>query len=69
MVEAALGRYSCGMVAEWSPSGEYDSVEAASLVPDHSNVLSDGSLVLDQATGVSSFGTGVFCSPVCGLLE
>ena len=63
--ESALGQYSTGMVAEWSPSGEYDSVEAASLVPDHSNVWSDGSLVLDEVTGVSSSGG----SPVCGLLE
>ena len=48
------------MVAQWSPSGEYDSVEAASLVPDYPNVWSDGSLVLDQVTGVSSSGAGFF---------
>ena len=34
--------------------------EAASLVPDHPNVWSDGSLVLDQVTGVSSSGAGFF---------
>ena len=28
LAEAALGRYSSDMVAEWGPSGEYDSVEA-----------------------------------------
>ena len=41
------------MIAEWSPSDEYDRVEAASLVPDHPNVWTDGSLVLDRVTGVS----------------
>ena len=30
LVEAALGFYSSGMVTEWSPSDEYDPVEAAS---------------------------------------
>ena len=30
------------------------------MVPDHSNVWSDGSLVLDQVTGVSSSGAGFF---------
>ena len=38
LVEAALGRYSSGMVAEWSPSHEFDPVGAASLIPDHPNV-------------------------------
>ena len=48
------------MVAGWGPSDEYDEVEAASLMPDHRNVWSDGSLVLDQVTGVSSSGAGFF---------
>ena len=52
--EAALGHYSSGLVPEWNPPDEFDSVEVASLVPDHPNVWSDGSLVLDQVTGVSS---------------
>ena len=58
LVEA--GCYSSGMVAEWSPPDEFDAVEAASLIPDHPNVWSDGSLVLDQVTGVSSSGAGFF---------
>ena len=57
-VEAALGCYSSGMVAEWSSPCEFDRVEAASLIPDRPNVWSDGSLVLDQVTGVSSSGAG-----------
>ena len=60
LVEAALGCYSSGMVAKWSPSEEYDPVEAASSVLDHANVWSDGSLVLDHIIGVSSSGAGFF---------
>ena len=45
---------------EWSPPDEYDRVEVASLMPDHPNVWSDGSLVLDRITGVSSAGAGFF---------
>ena len=60
LVEAALGCYSSGVVAEWSPPVECDGVEAASLIPDHPNVWSDGSLVLSQVTGVSSSGAGFF---------
>ena len=60
LVETALGCDSSGMIAEWSPSDESDKVESASLVPDHPNVWSDGSRVLDQVTGVSSSGAGLF---------
>ena len=60
LVEAALGCYSSGMVAQWSPPDEFDGVEAASLILDHPNVWTDGSLVLDQVTGVSSSGGGFF---------
>ena len=45
LVEAALGCYSSDVITEWSPPDEYDRVEVASLVPDHPNVWSDGSLV------------------------
>ena len=45
---------------------EFDAVEAASLIPDHPNVWTDGSLVLDRVTGVSSSGAGFFfCSLAC----
>ena len=59
-VESALGGYSSGLCAEWGPSGEHDEVEAASLMPDHRNVWTDGNLVLDQVTGISSSGAGFF---------
>ena len=60
LVEAALGRYSSDLLVGWGPSDEYDEVEAASLMPDHPNVWTDGSLVLDRVTGVSSSGAGFF---------
>ena len=60
LVEVALGQYSSGLVAEWSPSDEFDAVQAASSMPDHPNVWTDGSLVLDRVTGVSSSGAGFF---------
>ena len=60
LVEAALGRYSSDLLAGWGLSDEYDEVEAASLMPDHPNVWTDGRLVLDRVTGVSSSGAGFF---------
>ena len=46
LVEVTLGRCSSDLLAGWGPSDEYDEVHAAS-VPDHPNVWTDGSLVLD----------------------
>ena len=61
MVEVALGRYSSGLLAEWSRPDGFDEAGAASLMPDHPNVGTDGgSLVLDQVIGVSSSGAGFF---------
>ena len=60
LVEIALGCYSSGSIAEWSHPNGYDQFEVASLVPDHPNVWSDGSLVLDKVTSVSSSGARFF---------
>ena len=60
LVEAALGSYTSKMIAEWGRSDDFDRVEVAPLVPDHPNVWTDGSLVLDRVTGVSSSGAGFF---------
>ena len=60
LVDSALGGYPSGLYAEWCPSDEYGEVEAASLMLDHPNVWTDGSLVLDRVTGVSSSGAGFF---------
>ena len=59
-VETALGCYSSGFIGEWGLLDGYDQFEVASLVPDHPNVWSGGSLVLDKVTGVSSSGAGFF---------
>ena len=60
LVEVALGRYSSELIVEWGLSGEFDHDSAASSVPDHPDVWTDGSLVLDHLTGVSSSGSGFF---------
>ena len=60
LVENALGGYSSGLIAEWGLPGECDAVEAASLLPDHPDVWTDGSFVLDRVTGVSSSVAGFF---------
>ena len=44
------------------PLMDFDAVEAASLMPDAPTIRTDGSLILDQVTGVSSSGAG-FCCP------
>ena len=48
----------CRMVVA-CPDG-FDAVGAASQMPGDPNVWTDGSLVLDQVTGVSSSGAGFF---------
>ena len=66
-VEAARGRYSSDLLAGCGPSDGYDEVEAASLMPDHPNVWTDGSLVLDR--GIFSSGAGFFAHQSEDLLE
>ena len=60
LLKLRLGVTLPRLITEWSPPDGFDSVEVASLVPDHPNVWSDRSLVLDQVTGVSSSGAGFF---------
>ena len=60
LVEVALGRYSSGLIAEWDLSGDFDRDDAAASLTDHPDVWTDGSLVLDRVTGVSSSGSGFF---------
>ena len=60
LVEVALGRYSSGLSGECSPPDGFDAVESASRVPDAPDVWTDGSLVLDQVTGVSSSRAGFY---------
>ena len=60
LVEVALGRYSSGLITEWDLSGDFDHDDAAASLTDHPDVWTDGSLVLDRVTGVSSSGSGFF---------
>ena len=62
LVEVALGRYSSSWVTEWDLSGDFDHDVAAASLTEHPDVWTDGSLVLDQVTGISSSGSGFFCS-------
>ena len=60
LLRLRLGVTLQGWFAGWGPSDGFDEVEAASLMPDHPNVWTDGSLVLDRVTGVSSSGARYF---------
>ena len=60
LVEVALCRYSSGLITEWGPSDDFDRDDAAASLTDHPDVWTDGSLVLDRLTGVSSSGSGFF---------
>ena len=60
LVDVARGRYSSGLIADWNPSGDFDHDMVVSSLPDHPDVWTDGSLVLDRLTGVSSSGSGFF---------
>ena len=69
LVESALGRYSSGLITDLRLSDEFDHDVAASSLPEHPDVWTDGSLVLDRLTGVSSSGAGFFCSSSWAFLE
>ena len=59
-VEVALGRYSSGVIADWSLPDGFDHDVAASSLSDHPDVWTDGSSVLDRVTGISASGAGFF---------
>ena len=60
LVESALGRYSSSLISDLRLSDEFDHDVAASSLPEHPDAWTDGSLVLDRLTGVSSSGSGFF---------
>ena len=59
-VESAFGSYSSALISAWSPPDGFDQSAVSGLVPDHPNVWTDGSLVLDKVAGISSSGAGFF---------
>ena len=60
LVETSLGRYSSGLVSEWSLPDGSNADEVSARMLDAPRVWSDGSLVLDSVTGVSAAGAGMF---------
>ena len=69
LVEAALGDYFSRMVSGWSPPDGYDQVAVSCIVPDHPNVWTDGSLVIDKVAGISSSGAGFFADHAASFLD
>ena len=60
LVEASLGQYPLRPGFDWELPGDFH-VDAASVsVPESPNVWSDGSMVMDSVTGISSAGAGMF---------
>ena len=60
LVETALGGYSSRLLCDWGPPYGFDPAAVSCIVPDHTNVWTDGSLVLDKVADVSSSGAGFF---------
>ena len=54
LVETALGGYSSGLLCDWGPPYGFDPAAVSCVVPDHPNVWTDGSLVLDKVAGATS---------------
>ena len=48
------------LISAWSPPDGFDRSAVSCMVPDHPNVWTDGSLVLDKVAGISSSGAGFF---------
>ena len=60
ILDCALGRYSSGQLTEWQLPAGFDVDGAALRVTDDPDVWTDGSLVDDRGSGVSSAVAGCF---------
>ena len=60
LLGSALGCYSSRLLFEWSLLGGFDAADIVLQSCEHPNVWTDGSLVLDEVSGVSSSGSGFF---------
>ena len=60
LLECALGRYSSCQLSEWRLPSGFDVEGAARRVADGPDVWTDGRLVDDKSSGVSSAGAGCF---------
>ena len=60
MLEHVLGTFSSRLLFDWSLPGDFDAADAALRLIDNPYVWTDGSLVLDEVSGVSSSGSGFY---------
>ena len=60
LLECSLGRYSSNQLSEWRLPAGFDVEGAARRVAEEPDVWTDGSLVDDKMSGVSSAGAGCF---------
>ena len=60
LLECSLGRYSSSQLSEWRLPAGFDVEGAARRVAEEPDVWTDGSLVDDKVSGVSSAGAGCF---------
>ena len=59
LLECSLGRYSSSQLSEWRLPAGFDVEGAARRVAEEPDVWTDGSLVDDKVSGVSSAGAGL----------
>ena len=59
-LERLLGSYSENACREWVPSDHFLDSVASSAVPDHPDVWTGGSFVLDELSGVGFGGCGMY---------
>ena len=62
LLESALGAYTSGLLVDWQMPVGFDADGAAGRVAAEPDVWTDGSLVEDKVSGVSSSGGSLFCS-------
>ena len=60
LLECSLGRYSFSQLSEWRLPLDFDVEGASRRVAEEPDVWTDGSLVDDKVSGVSSAGAGCF---------
>ena len=60
ILECALGRYSSSLLTEWRLPVDFDVEGASGRVAEEPDVWTDGSVVDDKVSGVSSAGAGCF---------
>ena len=60
MLEQALGAYSSRLVFDWGLPDGFDAADVALQISEHPHIWTDGCLVLDEVSDVSSSGSVFF---------